>query len=118
MSQAELEERVVKLHELYLTGGIADFQQNLAALNDVFDFCAENGIRVRALWLPENPAVELDSVDIEVREAAREVCESAGVEFYDMTDALGSDCFYDTGHMTVERCVVQFTEVLDKWLLS
>lgn len=41
MSQAELEERVVKLHELYLTGGIADFQQNLAALNDVFDFCAE-----------------------------------------------------------------------------
>ena len=118
MSQAELEERVVKLHELYLTGGIADFQQNLAALNDVFDFCAENGIRVRALWLPENPAVELDSVDVEVREAAREVCESAGVEFYDMTDALGSDCFYDTGHMEYTYGAVQFTEVLDKWLLS
>ena len=118
MSQAELEERVVKLHELYLTGGISDFQQNLAALNDVFDFCAENGIRVRALWLPENPAVELDSVDVEVREAAREVCESAGVEFYDMTDALGSDCFYDTGHMEYTHGAVQFTEVLDKWLLS
>ena len=78
MSQAELEERVVKLHDLYLTGGLADFQENLAALNEVFAFCEENGIRVRTLWLPENPAVEPDSVDVEVREAAREVCESAG----------------------------------------
>ena len=53
-----------------------------------------------------------------MREAAREVCESAGVEFYDMTDALGSDCFYDTGHMEYTYGAVQFTEVLDKWLLS
>ena len=118
MSQAELEERVVKLHDLYLTGGLADFQENLAALNEVFAFCEENGIRVRALWLPENPAVEPDSVDVEVREAAREVCESAGVEFYDMTDALGADCFYDTGHMEYDYGSVEFTEVLDKWLLS
>ena len=118
MSQAELEERVVKLHDLYLTGGLADFQENLAALNEVFAFCEENGIRVRALWLPENPAVELDSVDVEVREAAREVCESAGVEFYDMTDALGAECFHDTGHMEYTYGAVQFTEVLDEWLLS
>ena len=43
MSQAELEERVVKLHDLYLTGGLADFQENLAALNEVFAFCEEHG---------------------------------------------------------------------------
>ena len=118
MSVPELEERVVKLHELYLTGGIADFQQNLAALNEVFAFCEENGIHVRALWLPENPAVGLDPVDVEVREAARDVCEAAGVEFYDMTDALAADCFYDTGHMEYTYGAVVFTEVLDKWLLS
>ena len=118
MSVPELEERVVKLHELYLTGGIADFRQNLAALNEVFAFCEKNGIRVRALWLPENPAVGLDPVDVEVREAARDVCEAAGVEFYDMTDALAADCFYDTGHMEYTYGAVVFTEVLDKWLLS
>lgn len=118
MSVPELEERVVKLHGLYLSGGIADFQENLAALDTVFDFCEANGIRVRALWLPENPAVGLDSVDVEVREAAREVCEASGVEFYDMTDALGADCFYDTGHMEYTYGAVRFTEVLDEWLLS
>ena len=45
-----------------------------------------------------------------MREAARDVCEAAGVEFYDMTDALAADCFYDTGHMestygAVEMCI-------------
>ncbi len=118
MSLSELEERVVKLHELYLAGGLADFQENLAAMDEVFAFCENNGIRVRALWLPENPAVDLDPVDVEVREAAREVCEAAGVEFYDMTDALAAECFYDTGHMEYTYGAVVFTEVLDKWLLS
>ena len=118
LSQAELEERVVKLHELYLAGGLDDFRQNLAAMDSVFAFCEENGIRVRALWLPENPAVALDPVDVEVREAARGVCEAAGVEFYDMTDALDAGCFYDTGHMEYDHGAVVFTEVLDKWLLS
>ena len=118
MTQAELEERVARLHELYLAGGVADFQENLAALAEVFAFCDDNGIRVRALWLPENPAVALDSVDVEVREAARQVCQDHGVEFYDMTDALAADCFYDTGHMEYEYGAVVFTEVLDPWLLS
>ncbi len=118
MSQAELEERVVKLHDLYLTGGLADFQENLAALNEVFAFCEENGIRVRALWLPENPAVEPEPLDLELRELCREKCEAAGVEFYDMTDALGTECFYDTGHLDYDYGAVVFTEVLDKWLLS
>ena len=118
MTQEELEERVVRLHELYLAGGLEDFQENLAALPEVFAFCQANDIRVRALWLPENPAVPLDSVDVEVREAARGVCQSHGVEFYDMTDALPADCFYDTGHMEYEYGAVVFTEVLDQWLLS
>lgn len=118
MSVEELLSRVATLHELYLAGGLSDFQKNLAALNEVFSFCEENGICVRALWLPENPAVELDSVDVEVREAARGVCEGAGVEFYDMTDALDADCFYDTGHMEYDHGSVVFTEVLDKWLRS
>ena len=118
MDGAELAGRVEKLHELYLTGGLADFEENIAALDEVFAFCAENGVRVRALWLPENPAAPADEADLAVREAAREACEAAGVEFYDMTDALPADCFYDTGHMEYDRGAVVFTEVLDEWLLS
>ena len=118
MDEAELAGRVEKLHELYLAGGLDDFDENLAALDKVFAFCKERGVRVRALWLPENPAAPADEVDLVVREAAREACEAAGVEFYDMTDALDAGCFYDTGHMEYDHGAVVFTEVLDKWLLS
>ena len=86
--------------------------------DEVFAFCEAEGVRVRALWLPENPAVEPEPLDLELRELCREKCEAAGVEFYDMTDALGTECFYDTGHLDYDYGAVVFTEVLDEWLLS
>ena len=46
------------------------------------------------------------------------VSEAAGVTFYDMTDALEPECFYDTGHLDYDYGAVVFTEVLDQWLLS
>lgn len=42
---------------------------------------------MRVLWLPENPLVEPEPLDLELRELCREKSEAAGVEFYDMTDA-------------------------------
>ena len=118
MSQAELDERREKLHGLYFEGGMELYAENLAALEEVFAFCAESGIRVRALWLPENPLVEPEPLGLELRESCRAKCEAAGVEFYDMTDALGAGCFYDTGHLDYDYGAVVFTEVLDEWLLS
>ena len=73
---------------------------------------------MRALWLPENPLVELEPLDVELREQCRAVSEAAGVTFYDMTDALEAVCFYDTGHLDYDYGAVVFTEVLDQWLLS
>jgi hypothetical protein len=62
--------------------------------------------------------VEPEPLDLELRESCRAKCEAAGVEFYDMTDALGAGCFYDTGHLDYDYGAVVFTEVLDEWLLS
>lgn len=73
---------------------------------------------MRVLWLPENPLVEPEPLDLELRELCREKSEAAGVEFYDMTDALDAGCFYDTGHLDYDYGAVVFTEVLDEWLLS
>ena len=118
MTQAELDERRVRLHDLYFNGGMELYEDNLAALEEIYAFCAENGIRVRALWLPENPLVELEPLDVELREQCRAVSEAGGVTFYDMTDALDASCFYDTGHLDYDYGAVVFTEVLDQWLLS
>lgn len=118
MTQTELEERVERLHGLYFNGGMELYADNLAALDEVFAYCAENGIRVRALWLPENPLVALEPLDVDLREKCRAASEAAGVTFYDMTDALDAKCFHDTGHLDYDYGAVVFTEVLDQWLLS
>ena len=118
MTQSELDERREKLHGLYFEGGTELYADNLAALDEVFAFCEAEGIRVRVLWLPENPLVEPEPLDLELRELCREKSEAAGVEFYDMTDALDAGCFYDTGHLDYDYGAVVFTEVLDEWLLS
>ncbi len=118
MTQTELEERVERLHGLYFNGGMELYADNLAALDEVFAYCAENGIRVRALWLPENPLVALEPLDVELREQCRAASKAAGVTFYDMTDALDAKCFHDTGHLDYDYGAVVFTEVLDQWLLS
>lgn len=91
MTQEELDERREKLHGLYFEGDAGLYADNLAAMDEVFAFCEAEGVRVRALWLPENPAVEPEPLDLELRELCREKCEAAGVEFYDMTDALGTE---------------------------
>lgn len=118
MSPEELTARMGTLHELFWAQGVDGYEKNLAALDELFSYCEANDIRVRALWLPENQAVTEDATNVEVRILARERCEAAGIEFYDMTTALSNDCFYDTGHINYEYGAVIFTEVLDKWLLS
>lgn len=118
MTPEELAERQELLQERFFSGGTEWYAENLTALDKIAAFCEKNGIRLRCLWLPENPAAPLGDTNTAVRELARERCAALGLEFYDMTDALHADCFYDTGHMSYERGAVIFTEVLDKWLLS
>lgn len=118
MTAGELSERMDKLHGLFWANGVTDYEENLAALDELFSYCEKHGIRVRAFWLPENQAVESDPTNDAVKELAREKCEENGVYFEDMTTLLPDDCFYDTGHMNYEHGAVVFTEVLDKWLAS
>lgn len=116
MTEAELDTRMKKLDELFWSNGARAYTENLEAMRMVFDWCAENGIRVRALWLPSNPDAEMNPVDSQARELARLECREAGVEFYDMTGMLEAECFYDNGHMNKEYGAVVFTALLDGWL--
>ncbi len=118
MTEDELSQRMDTLHERFWAQGVGGYEKNLEALGEIFDFCAENGIRLRALWLPENQALAEDATNAELRVLARERCEAAGIEFYDMTTMLSDECFYDTGHINYDYGAVIFTEVLDRWLLS
>ena len=115
MTAEELAERVTKLNGLYFAEGLDGFLENIAALPGVFDWCAEHDLRVRVLWLPEQPDFPLGEVNDAVRDAVRVQCEAANVPFTDMTDELPADCFYDTGHLDWEHGAAVFTEVFDQW---
>lgn len=115
MSQQELSERVVSLNERFFADGLNGFMDNLAALPHVFEWCRSHDIAVRVLWLPENPAAPLGDTNDALRAAVAELCAADDVDYTDLTDALGADCFYDTGHIDYEHGAVVFTEVFDEW---
>lgn len=116
MTAEELEERLERLDNLFFKNGTGMYANNLKALEQVFNYCKEHDIRVRCVWLPQNPDAEINEVEWAVHEMAKEVCMENEVEFYDIIDALGPECFYDTGHINYEYGAKVFTEFIDGWL--
>ena len=97
---------------------IEDFQENMRCLEKVADYCEKNGIRLRCVWMPVNPEVEISPETRAVYDQAKAICAAKGVEFLDLERALDADCFYDIGHLNYEYGAYRFMEVIDPWLLS
>lgn len=116
LSQQELEEKVASSQ--YTNLPIEDFQDNIDALEKLADYCDRHDIRMRAVWMPLNPSLEISEATRAVYTLAKTTCEAQGMEFLDMEDALEKACFYDIGHLNYEYGAYRFTEVIDPWLLS
>ena len=118
MTDEEHARRMERLNELYFSKGMEGFDENLDYLGRVLDWCAGRGIRVRALWLPEDPERDLGPVNDRVREECAGILEAHGIELYDMRGMFPSACFHDTGHFEYDAGAPLFTKELDKWILS
>lgn len=92
------------------------FENNIAALEKVINYCSDNNIRVRAVWMPWNIKLAQPQLMKDVRAMADEVFEKYGVEVLDLETALGPECFYDTGHLNYDIGSPHFTELMDAWL--
>lgn len=97
---------------------IEDFQENMRCLQKVADYCTQKGIRLRCVWMPVNPEVEISAETRAVYEQAKTICEEKQVEFLDLERALPVECFYDIGHLNYEYGAYRFMEVIDPWLAS
>ncbi len=116
LSTAEIAEKAAT--SPYTALPMEDFEENFRALENVADYCESNGIRLRLLWMPLNPAYDVPESTALVRERTRSFAQERGVEFNDMSDALPGECFYDIGHLNREYGAYVFTEAIDVWLLS
>ena len=116
MSTQELDEKLETSRYVHLP--IEDFQENMACLEKLADYCAKQGIRMRCVWMPVNPEVEISRETQAVRDQAKTICENKNVEWLDLERALDVSCFYDIGHLNYEYGAYRFMEVIDPWLVS
>ena len=95
-----------------------DYRENFRALEKIADYCGKRGVRLRLVWLPQNPIIEPDDATKRAYELSRRFAQEHGLELYDMTGALDDSCFYDGGHFNYQYGSHVFTEAIDAWLVK
>lgn len=118
MTDEEITGKVATYEENYFNLPQSDFQENIEALDKIADWCEENGVRLRILWMPFHPDVERPQRMLELQDAVNGWCVARNITVEDYTDKMDKSCFHDVGHLNDEIGAVKFTEVIDPWLLS
>ena len=116
MSSEELAEKIATSR--YVNLPIEDFQENMACLEKIADYCEKHNIRLRCVWMPVNPEVEISAETRAVYDQTAAICKEQGIEFLNLERALDVPCFYDIGHLNYEYGAYRFMEVIDPWLVS
>lgn len=118
LSGGELDGLAAQLREDCTGLTLDDCSVNLEALEDIAEFCAQRGIRLRAVRMPWNPGVERPELVDEALAQAEEILAACGVEVLDLSGAFDESCFYDAGRLNYEYGAYRFMEVIEPWLLS
>ncbi len=116
LSETELAEKMVTYNENYFCRDISGFRRNLADLGRIADYCAENGLRLRIVWMPYNPDVDEPELMDSLRSEVGAICTEYGLDLLDMSAALEAECFHDVGHLNYEYGAYKFTAEVDEWL--
>ena len=118
MTAEQHTERLARLERDYFSRGREGYDDNLRALERVIDWCAEHGLKLRAVWMPENPDWPLGELNEALHEEVLALLQARGVPVWDMRTLLGADCFYDTGHLEYDAGAPVFTKEMDRWIAS
>ena len=118
LSDDELAEKMKTYEEEYFCRQISEFENNLAALEDIAVWCEENGVALRLVWMPYNPAVESPKILKSLQEQVGQWATGRSIAVLDLTDAMGEDCFHDVGHLNREHGAYVFTAKIDPWLMG
>lgn len=118
LSDAQLQDKLKTYEEKYYNLPEEDFQENLQALDHIADWCEREGVRLRILWMPYNPAVKQPPLMHSLMQKVNGWCDARQIPYEDFTDRLDESCFHDVGHLNYEHGAHLFTEVADQWLIK
>jgi hypothetical protein len=116
MTDERLEAQLAVHEERFWGLPLSAFEKNLAALERLIIFCSENGIRLRAVWMPYNPYYPQPDIYKQVAAEANAIFAAYGIEVKDMSDAYPREYFYDVGHLNFDTGAEAFTREMDLWL--
>ncbi len=116
LSDRALEDAMERYEDEFFNLPLDKFQNNISALEKVVNYCNSNDIRVRVVWMPWNPKCEKPQLLTDLKEYTTDILDQMDVEVLDLEDELGSECFYDTGHLNYDVGSPKFTELIDEWL--
>ena len=116
MSEEELHQRRLGYYERYWDLDISQFDINFNELEYLISYCEDNGIRLRAVWMPWSEMLEVPSIALQVKDRADAMFRDKGIDTLDLMDAVPAEYFHDFGHVTIERGAPYFTKIIDKWL--
>ncbi len=116
VAQAALASKFEEYHEEFFNKPIDDYSENFNALEKVVEYCNDNNIRIRVVWMPWNPIFEKPQLVQDVKASANAILRSHNVEILDWEDAFGTEYFYDTGHLNYDFAAESFTAQIDQWL--
>ena len=116
LSYEEIDKKIEGYKELYWNKGIEHYEENYKAFQKVIDYCEERDIRLRLVWFPWNDYAEKPENVLAVEKKTNEIMEYNNIEYIDLANAFGRECFHDLGHLNYELGAVKFTKEIDKWL--
>lgn len=111
-----MDSKLDEYEEEFFNLPLSKFSQNVSDLKWVVNYCKENNINVRVLWMPWNPKFEKPQLLTDLKEYTNSTLALLNVEVMDFEDSLEYTNFYDSGHLNYEVGARKFTKILDKWL--
>lgn len=91
-------------------------ERNLNALGEIINYCEENEIRFRAVWMPWNAKYEQPACMGELRERTDNLLAEHDIYVHDLENEIETILFYDITHMDYDTGAPWFTELMDRWL--
>lgn len=116
MTDEQLAEKRRSFYALYWDLPLSEFADNLAAVDRVIAFCARKDIRLRVIWMPWSPLLDVPQIARDVQVAANAKFEAAGIETIDLMGLLEARYFHDFGHLTAEEGRALFTDYVNESL--
>lgn len=95
-----------------------DYKDNLQALDWIIDYCKENRLPLRVVWMPWNPDYPLPAYMHGLQEEVNARLNAAGVPVLDALLTYDPKYFHDLVHLSRQEGAPVFTKEVDAWLAS